>query len=69
MCSEFSILCGRGQGVHVATPLQEIRIVWVGLNRFDPRNDLWCRDWHRLHESSYCYLKIHVGTHNLTLTC
>ena len=32
MCSEFNILCGRGQGVHVATPLQEICIVWVGLN-------------------------------------
>ena len=36
--------------------------------RFDPRNDLvlWRhKDWHGLHESSYCYFKEYVGTRNL----
>ena len=23
-----------------------------------------CKDWHGLHESSYCYLKIYMGTRN-----
>ena len=43
--------------------------MWVGLNGFDPRKHLggglsaWlCKDWHGLHESSYCYFKIYVGT-------
>jgi len=36
MCSEFYISCGRGQGVLVASPLQEVCItkcgrVWMGL--------------------------------------
>jgi len=25
----------------------------------------WHKDWHGLHESSYCYLKVYAGTHNL----
>ena len=25
----------------------------------------WCKDWHGLHESSYCYFKVYVGTRNL----
>ena len=24
-----------------------------------------CKDWHGLHESSYCYFKVCAGTHNL----
>ena len=42
MHSEFNISCGRGQGVLVASPLQEVRItkMWAGLNGIDPRNDL-----------------------------
>ena len=41
-CAQNSISCGRGQCVLVASPLQEVRIykMWVGLNGFDPRNDL-----------------------------
>jgi len=30
MCSEFNISCGRGQGILVASPLQEVRITECG---------------------------------------
>ena len=42
MHPEFNFSCGRGQGVLVASPLQEVRItkMWAGLNGIDPRNDL-----------------------------
>jgi len=30
MCSEFNISCGRGQGVLVASPLQEVCITKCG---------------------------------------
>ena len=40
----------------------------AGLNGFDPKNRLggWrCKDWHGLHESSYCYFEVYAGTRNL----
>jgi len=42
--------------------------MWAGLNGFDPRTDFvaWrCKDWHGLHESSYCYFRVYAGTRNL----
>ena len=43
--------------------------MWTGLNGFDPRNDLvlgYVRiGMHGLHESSYCYFKVYMGTRNL----
>ena len=42
MFSEFNISCGRGQGVLVALPQQEVhvtKLMWAGLNGFDPRTD------------------------------
>jgi len=39
--------------------------MWAGLNGFDPRTDLRCKDWHGLHESSYCYFRVSAGTRNL----
>ena len=27
----------------------------------------WCKDWHGLHESSYCYFKVYAGTRNLNV--
>jgi len=35
--------------------------MWAGLNR------LQCKDWHGLHESSYCYRMTYTGTRNLKL--
>ena len=26
-----------------------------------------CKEWHGLHESSYCYFKVYAGTRNLKL--
>jgi len=42
MHSELNVSCGKGQGVLVASPLQEVCITkfWAGLNGLDPRNDL-----------------------------
>ena len=43
MRSVFNLSCGKGQGVFVASPLQEVHItytMWVGLNGFDHSNYL-----------------------------
>jgi len=52
------------------SPLQEVRIVgrseWV---RSQKQLSAWQRkDWHGLHESSYCYFKVYAGTHTLKFT-
>ena len=51
MRSEFIQVCGRGQSVKVATPLQEVRLsaVGAGLNRFESSTDFVPRrrkNWH-----------------------
>ena len=63
--SECNMLCGRGHGACVATPLQEVSTskwgrVWLG-SSLAPTS---CKIWHGLHESSYCYHDtLHVQAH------
>jgi len=69
MHSEFNISCGRGQGILVALPQQEVRVTKCGHVEW-VRSQNWlcawrCKDWHGLHESSYCYFKVYASTHNL----
>ena len=72
MRSEFNISCGRGQGVLVASPLQEVWVTKCGGSEwvwFQNWLCAWrCKDWHGLHESSYCYFKVYAGTCNLNVT-
>ena len=40
--------------------------MWVGLNGFNQRLSAWWRkDRYGLHESSYCYFKVCLGTRTL----
>ena len=46
--------------------------MWEGLNGFDPMKTDFVlggvlKDWHGLHESSYCYFKVHAGTRKLNV--
>jgi len=77
MLTEFNISCGRGQRVPVVSTLLEVKFILQNeggsetLNGFDPRNDLvlgGIRIGHGLHESSYCYFKVYVGTFNLNIS-
>ena len=69
MRSEFSISCGRGQRVLVASLCWTFVLQNVGGSewvRSQKRLGAWRRkDWHGLHESSYCYFKVCAGTRNL----
>ena len=70
MRSEFKIPCGRGQGVLVASPQQEVSVtkcgrVWMG-SIPEPTLVLAV---HGPHESCYCYFKVYAGTRNLNLIC
>ena len=61
MRSEFNVSCGRGQGVLVASPLQEVRIkIWAGLNGFDSRNELVLGGVRIGMIYSYCYFKVYT---------
>ena len=54
---------------HVATPFQEVCIYVnvAGSKQVRAQHRLrarQCKDWHGLHESSYCYHMTYVGTCN-----
>ena len=38
---------------------------WAGLNMFESSTALCARQWHGLHECSYCYCMVYTSTRNL----
>ena len=69
MCSEFNISCGRGQCILAALPLLEVHTTKCGQVRMGSIPERLSaqrrKDWHGLHESSYCHFKVYAGTRNL----
>ena len=61
MLTEFNFLCGRGQGVLVAWLRRSRKFVSQNVGGSEwVRSQNWpcawpCKDWHGLHESSYCF--------------